>query len=128
MEAEYGANVELECGRCLDAFLASIEGAVEEEFLPQIDVNTGLPLPLEGDELRLSENHILDLNEAMRQDILVRLPLQPLCQTSCPGLCPQCGAVWSRETCGCRPASPESPFQALAELLNMEGLERKRKR
>jgi uncharacterized metal-binding protein YceD (DUF177 family) len=61
----------------------------------------------------------------LRQDILTNLPLQPLCEAACPGLCPRCGQ--RLDSHHARHASPEedeeaaansaSPFARLAVLL-----------
>lgn len=117
VRADYEADVELACGRCLDTFVAPMSGDIEEEFLPAFDIVTGRPLPAPDEELRLTPRHELDLTDLLRQDILVRIPLQPLCQELCPGLCSECGALLSQEACDCHPASMESPFQGLARVL-----------
>lgn len=123
VDAEYETSVELECGRCLEVFRMPLGGKLEEEFLPQVDVWTGVEVDnQEDDALRIGEDHILDLSEAIRQDILVRLPLRPLCSELCQGLCPQCGAARNSESCPCAPAGSESPFGALAKLLNEDGV------
>jgi uncharacterized protein len=117
VQTDYSGNVELVCGRCVDPFVHETSGTIEEEFLPLIDIKTGEPLAVEGEEFRLTEAHVLDLNEALRQDLLTRVPLRPLCAEDCPGLCPQCGASRREGTCSCEPVSEESPFRALAALL-----------
>jgi uncharacterized protein len=35
---------------------------------------------------------LLDIEPALRDAVVLALPLQPLCRDDCPGLCPQCGA------------------------------------
>lgn len=120
VEAEYQTECELTCSRCLETFLSPMAGTIEEEFLPRIDILSGEALPAEGEEFRINEDNVLDLTEALRQDILVNLPLQPLCMEGCEGLCPECGAVRNRERCACRPTAQDSPFQSLARLLERE--------
>ena len=48
-------------------------------------------------------------------DVLM-VPLKPLCQEDCRGLCPICGANLNRETCSCQAEKSDSPFAALAKL------------
>jgi uncharacterized protein len=123
VHTDHTAPVTLECARCLDEVQATVEGTLDEEFLPTTDVHTGLPLTFEGEDEqpRINEHHEIDLDEVLRQNILTNLPLQPLCDAACPGLC---------ETCGQRldqahpahatepPASESSPFASLAVLLS----------
>ncbi|MCX7827246.1 MAG: DUF177 domain-containing protein, partial [Verrucomicrobiae bacterium] len=42
-----------------------------------------------------------DLTENMREDILLALPQNPLCQPGCRGLCPSCGQDLNESTCAC---------------------------
>lgn len=84
------ADVVLECVRCLNDFDYHVEIEIEEVFRPMIDVTTGYPVKAETLEeetdLKLDANHLLNLGEAIRQQILVSLPINPLCGEDCPGL------------------------------------------
>src|SRR5579864_6233257 len=93
--SDYHACVKLECARCLDEALAQVDGELDEEFLPSTDIRTGVPLHIgrdpEDEQSFINEHHEIDLNEILRQNILTNLPLQPLCDAACPGLCATCG-------------------------------------
>ena len=92
--SDYHASVKLECSRCLEEAIAGVDGELAEEFLPTTDIRTGLPVEVPGvrdDQPLINEHHEIDLDEILRQDILTGLPLQPLCDAACPGLCPTCG-------------------------------------
>ncbi|MDB5078769.1 MAG: hypothetical protein JWP00_693 [Chloroflexi bacterium] len=84
------ADVVLECVRCLNDFDYHVDYELEEVFRPLIDVTTGFPIKSETLEeetdLKLDANHLLNLGEAIRQQILVSLPINPLCGEDCPGL------------------------------------------
>lgn len=81
------------CARCLQPVLAPIEVSIEEEALPSVDINTGLPLDkdTEPDALRLDDHHELDLVEPIREAISLAEPITMLCRTECKGLCLVCG-------------------------------------
>jgi uncharacterized protein len=92
--SEYHASVSLECARCLDEAIAEVEGDLDEEFLPSTDVRTGVPVDFpvtRDDQPLINEHHEINLDEILRQNILTNLPLQPLCEAACPGLCATCG-------------------------------------
>jgi uncharacterized protein len=119
--SQYRTAVRQICGRCLTPTATQIEGTSADEFLPRVDIVTGLVLPEQPDsaELAIDERHLLDLSEVIRQDLLTRLPLQPLCEPECPGLCSECGSELRAESCACGQAAPvDSPFAGLAELLH----------
>jgi uncharacterized protein len=89
VQGKFEADVNIECMRCLNEFDTQVEVEVEDQYRPSIDVITGLPVAEdETDEgtLVIDQNHILDLGEALRQQILVSLPMYPLCSEDCPGL------------------------------------------
>jgi uncharacterized protein len=112
------ASVALTCVRCLEPFTQSISFVLEEQFYPTIDVNTGISLPETDNELifPIDQNHQLDLREAIRQNLLLALPMQPLCKETCAGLCPQCGKNLNEGPCNCQPPMDER-LSVLADLL-----------
>lgn len=81
------AIVELrgECVRCLTEIAQTRRIEVQELFVyPGSDAAEDEASRLEGDKL--------DLEPLLRDDVVVDLPLQPLCREDCGGLCPNCGA------------------------------------
>jgi uncharacterized protein len=108
-----------ECARCLEATTTPVSGRFQEEFVPTVDVRTGVPLPdeVESEAFPIGEDHVLNLGEAIRQHVLMAAPLQPLCRPDCRGLCPECGHNLNEGACGCAPVTAGSPFNALRQLL-----------
>ena len=82
------------CARCLVDTAAPVEAEFEEEVLPSIDIDSGVPVDTseEPDALRLDDHHELDLTETVREAISLAEPLVPLCRPDCRGLCLECGA------------------------------------
>jgi uncharacterized protein len=97
-------TIQKNCGRCLAEFTAPISVELEEIFYPTIDVNTGVPLPPppDADEAnRIDPQHILDLQEIVRQDILLESDAILYCRPDCKGLCPHCGQDRNIAPCDC---------------------------
>lgn len=111
------------CRRCLEEVTGCFQVAFDEEFLPSIDVETGVKLPL-GDTadpvLVIDEHHTLDLTEVLRQYALVELAEGTLCRPDCNGLCPGCGQNLNTGKCTCDHAIVDPRLAALAKLLNQE--------
>src|SRR5918911_4439306 len=101
VHSDHVAYATLECARCLEDAEATIEASLDEEFLATTDIRTGLPVdlgePLEPDTPIIDEHHVIDLDEVLRQNVLTSLPLAPLCEAACPGLCPTCGQRLGRD-------------------------------
>jgi uncharacterized protein len=112
-------EVELTCSRCLESFSTVIDFTLEEEFRPTIDINTGGKLPsVDGeDEATLIDGqHIVDLLEVMRQDILLALPSHPLCKPDCAGFCSQCGQNLNEGPCTCEKPLGDPRWEVLRTL------------
>jgi uncharacterized protein len=76
-----------ECARCLDPLTSSIEVELQELYVYS-DTRSGESA--EDDERRL-EGDLIDLEPVVRDAMVLALPLSPLCQDDCPGLCTDCG-------------------------------------
>jgi uncharacterized protein len=99
------------CSRCLRPAVAPLLLEIEEEALPSIDVETGLPVDTrdERDVLRLTDHHELDLEPAVRDAISLAEPIAPLCRPDCPGLCETCGADLATEPGHAHPEDEVDP-------------------
>jgi uncharacterized protein len=112
------SEVELTCGRCLRQFCYPLKIRFEEEFLPTIDINSGIPLPQSDDTgaFTIDEQHILDLVEPARQYALMSIPMKPLCKADCAGLCQKCGKNLNQGNCECPDEEIDPRWSKLAKL------------
>jgi uncharacterized protein len=125
-----GASI-LECDRCLQEYDAplsvpvSVEYAPEDAGAPPASSSAGRkpvePLDEGAPDQDAEEGYTfskgrLDLSEMLREQIILALPMHPLCSEDCLGLCPVCGQNRNRRQCGCVEARPESPFAVLKKL------------
>ena len=121
VDCEVHTSITLECSRCLEPFARAVTASFQEQFSPTADVHAGTPLtPAEDDALRIDERHVLDLTEAVRQYLLMALPLKPVCTSSCRGLCPTCGGDLNENACVCADEPVSGPLAGLAMLLPPE--------
>ena len=118
--ADVRANVPLECATCLAEYDQSIAERFSEPFRQLVDVRTGAALPPsetapDGEDAEpgftIDESHELDLGEALRQWIVLAIPMQPSCGPDCPG-------PLLRSTDG--DDNVDSRFASLASLLDDE--------
>ncbi len=114
-------TVDLTCNRCLKDFELPMHVNFEEQFYPTVDVVSGLPLaPFDEDEIfPIDERHQVDLTEAIRQNVLLALPMVAVCQPECKGLCPQCGHDLNLGPCACEP-EVDARLSVLKTLLQNE--------
>ena len=101
------------CSRCLISILIQIKiPLVDREFI--IDVpERDLEL---GEEVFYVNQHTneIELDDMVREELLLHFPAIPLCLGGCKGLCDQCGANRNETTCSCVPSESAShPFKFL---------------
>ena len=60
----------------------------------------------------------LDLDELMREDILLEIPTKFLCREDCRGICPVCGKNLNDGPCGCGPQIADARFDVLKNLIH----------
>lgn len=77
-----------ECGRCLNEIDESFEVTLAELYA-YADSTT--EETTDDDEVGRMSGDLLDLEPAVRDAIVLKLPVTPLCRPDCPGLCPDCG-------------------------------------
>jgi uncharacterized protein len=62
-------------------------------------------------------DNAIDLEDLMREQFLLALPMKPLCSDACKGLCPQCGANLNTNPCNCNPSWVDPRLKVLSDLL-----------
>lgn len=118
VEATLHTGVELSCSRCMGMFISPLTLNIEEEFIPTVDVVSGvkLPSPEEPGTFTIDEHHVIDLTEAIGQYAWMAVPMKPVCREDCAGLCRQCGQNLNMEKCGCPSDMTDPRWSGLTEL------------
>jgi uncharacterized protein len=112
------ADGTLSCSRCL----VPVSWSVSEDFSVEYRMPASAPLDAEAgldeDDLDVAflRGEQLDLAELAAEQVLLAMPMRILCETSCAGLCPRCGANLNDvDDCGCKP-EVDPRWGALADL------------
>lgn len=92
------AEVGFSCSRCLAPFKQVL--AVDEFFY----------------SCKLEEEEIIDLTPQIREDIIIALPVKPLCRPDCKGICSRCGKDLNKGVCACVKLKGSSAWDALDDL------------
>jgi uncharacterized protein len=97
-----------ECRRCLGPVRGTLTAEVREVYQADVAPDDAEEIyPLSGDQL--------DLEPLARDAVLLELPLAPLCDEGCRGLCPTCGANLNEGSCNC-PAARDPRWTGLDAL------------
>ena len=116
------AELETECDRCLRRATFHIDAPFDLFYRPL----TSAP---EEDEIALDEGEAeigfyempgLELEDILREQILLQLPMQRVCGDACKGICPVCGGNRNENACECEASPADRPrddrWMALKDL------------
>jgi uncharacterized protein len=111
--------LELDCSRCLDGFAVPIDASFDLLYVPATAAQGSEEKEIEEDDLDTAyyREGVIDLADLVREQLYLTLPMKPLCQEGCRGLCPACGTNLNSGTCNCAPAWEDprlAPLKALA--------------
>jgi uncharacterized protein len=116
-------TLELECGRCLEAFPLPVAASFELRYVPQSkDAAVEAEREITEDDLTTAfyTEGMMDLTDLVREQFQLALPMKPLCSPACRGLCSECGANLNRTDCGCQPVWEDPRLAPLKSLLNRQ--------
>jgi uncharacterized protein len=114
-------RVEVSCARCLDPVSQDLLRDFDLLYRPQgADRGRSDEAPVSGTESEISyyEGEGLLLEDVLREQVLLALPLRVICRADCKGLCPHCGRNLNQETCNCTEAVVDPRWDALRDLKN----------
>ncbi|MDA2928370.1 DUF177 domain-containing protein [Acidobacteria bacterium AH-259-O06] len=116
---EVQADLQVVCCRCLKPFPHRIRKGFEVEYWPDP------ALEAEGEEFGLTYTDLvigfyrkdrLDVSAVISEQIVLEMPMKPVCQEACKGLCDQCGADLNEGNCNCQRRSVDPRLAVLLDV------------
>jgi len=113
-------SLELDCGRCLEPFLVPVDATFDLRYVPQAQNTGGEEREIQEEDLATAYHRegLLDVTELLREQFQLAVPMKPLCQDECLGLCPSCGTNLNKARCDCAPKWEDPRLAPLKSLLN----------
>jgi uncharacterized protein len=112
-------EVEILCDRCAAPERAPLAVEFDTSFIPrEVETAKAENVELSPEDLLLSayDGEAVDLDELVREQILLALPSRHLCKEDCKGLCQKCGADLNAGHCSCEQGEIDPRWSALADL------------
>ena len=124
VDGSFVTRVAMVCSHCLQDFEQELCGDFALTYTPRkngsepVETDEVEEVELDTDELGLVyyKDETLDLFQSLQEQVVMALPIAPVCQEDCRGLCPECGCILSNETCNCEKKLFNNKFSALAGL------------
>jgi uncharacterized protein len=113
-------RVNVDCDRCLRYVDLPVQTEFSLEYVTTeaYEATSAAELTDEDLELSVFDGESIDVDELVREQLLLTLPTRVLCEETCKGLCPICGADRNTAECDCAANDIDPRWQALTELAN----------
>jgi uncharacterized protein len=111
-------RIAVSCGRCLKPVELPIEVEFSERFAPEVAWKNAEQHELQAEDLDLAtfDGDGIELDDLVKEEIMLAVPGQTLCQEQCKGLCPDCGTDLNINSCECASKRIDSRWEKLKDL------------
>jgi uncharacterized protein len=109
-------ELEADCDRCLEPAAFPVDADFELYYRPAgEDYGNETELDASEAEMGFYEGEGVELNDILREYVLLALPMQRLCSAQCKGICPECGQNRNQVACQCKAAAADDRWAALKQ-------------
>jgi uncharacterized protein len=114
----FSAKVEVRCARCLETVENTLAESFDLLYRP-------LGVDARGDDQSIgrAETEIgyyqgegVLLEDVLKEQVILALPVKQVCRTDCKGLCPHCGRNLNNESCDCATTVSDPRWTALEDI------------
>jgi uncharacterized protein len=111
-------RVAVPCARCLKPVELPIEVVFSERFVPAVAWRDQVEHELNQEDLNLAafDGEGIELDDLVKEEVLLAIPAQVLCRPECKGLCPVCGVDQNETGCDCETKTIDSRWEKLKDL------------
>lgn len=118
LRGRLSAGLELQCARCLESVKQDVDREFELLYRP-LGADAGrdeLSVTAAEAEIGYYQGDGILLEDVLREQVLLALPLKVTCREDCKGLCPHCGKNLNEEQCSCNVPMEDPRWAALKEI------------
>jgi uncharacterized protein len=118
LRGHLSAALELQCARCLETVEQKVARDFELLYRP-LGADAGrdeLSVTDAEAEIGYYQGEGILLEDVLREQVLLALPLKVTCRQDCKGLCPHCGKNLNQEQCGCSAPVEDPRWAGLKDI------------
>jgi len=115
------AEIKLICSRCLKEYNGKLTVPVDVVYHPVEELKDEAHLnEVKSEELDLDfySGEEIDLLALVKEQVELNIPMKPLCDDACKGICPKCGTDLNIRSCTCSVKDIDPRFESLKKLLH----------
>lgn len=118
LKGRWKGDFQIPCARCVEPVATPLDGEFDLIFRP-LGVDAGpqeRSISAVETEIGYYQKDSLLLEDVLREQVLLSLPVRTLCKEDCKGLCPGCGVNRNSQACTCEEGQTDPRWEALSEL------------
>jgi uncharacterized protein len=118
LRGKFATRLQVPCARCVEPVQVPLAADFDLIFRP-IGADAGAPersITAPETEIGYYQEDSLLLEDVLREQVLLSLPVRTLCKPDCKGLCPRCGVNRNNQACTCEEGPADPRWEALAGL------------
>ncbi|HEV8429777.1 MAG TPA: DUF177 domain-containing protein [Pyrinomonadaceae bacterium] len=118
VNGHFETRAQVECDRCLQPVETPVNTDFALEYIPGSEYESGSPAELTDAEMSVSvfDGEAIDVDEIVKEQILLAVPTRMLCREDCKGICPECGTNRNTGDCNCTTEDIDPRWAALKNL------------
>jgi uncharacterized protein len=118
VQGKYSVEMGSSCDRCLADARFPIEASFDLFYRPMSFIARDEEVEIDEGEAEIGfyETAGIELEDILREQVLLALPMQRVCSESCKGICPSCGKNRNENACECAPGGAELHWSALKDI------------
>jgi uncharacterized protein len=118
IQGRYTVEMASQCDRCLGRARFALDAGFDLFYRPLSFIAREEEVEIDEGEAEIGfyENGGLELEDILREQVLLSLPMQRVCSDVCKGICPVCGKNRNETECGCKLDNHDDRWGALRKL------------
>lgn len=114
----FSVTLRMECNRCANPFSQEVAEEFDLIYAPAMETEPGAEIAIGASDSNISfyEGVGLELNDILREQVLLAVPMQRLCREDCQGICAACGQDRNEGGCDCQETAVDERWAALKRL------------
>jgi uncharacterized protein len=118
LRGRFAGRFQVPCARCVEPVEIPLESDFDLIFRPVVADSEPTERSITAPETEIGyyQKDSLLLEDVLREQVLLSLPVRTLCKPDCKGLCPRCGQNRNSQECTCDVGPSDPRWEALAGL------------
>jgi uncharacterized protein len=118
VQGRYRVEFTTQCDRCLGRARFSLDQGFDLFYRPMSDIAHEEEVEIDAGEAEIGfyEGGGIELEDILREQVLLALPMQLVCSEACKGICPVCGKNRNETDCDCHLQTADDRWGALRNL------------